>query len=409
VLTLFAEEIGRFIVGEEDNAKLLYLVATSRLFDKTMHAAVKGPSSGGKSEIRQRVLDFFPPEDVISFTALSERALLYMKDDFAHKVLSMGEALTGKQVEFQDYLLRELMSEGKLSYPVVQKIDGELMTTTIEKDGPVAFVVTTTRNKLNPENETRMLSLEVNDTEEQTKAVLGKLAAVIGLNKEVRADDLRPWHDYQRWLVHGERRVLIPFAKTLAKLVGITKSVRLRRDFGQLLTAIKAHALLHRDHRKRSSKGSIVATIGGDYAAVWELMADLLATASEVKMRKNIEATIAAVGRAAERRDDPDIDGATVREVAAELDLDRSAAQRRLRAAEGEGFIVNLEQRKGYPARYRLPEQRNRRKRGGDEVTGELLPTPPILRDEYKRQRERKAQQDALSVSEKPAQRAQRR
>src|SRR5262249_3861610 len=76
VLALFADEIGRLIVGEEKNAKTLYLAGTSRLFDKTMHMAIKGPSSGGKSEIRKRVLDFFPTEHVFTFTSLSDKALL---------------------------------------------------------------------------------------------------------------------------------------------------------------------------------------------------------------------------------------------------------------------------------------------------------------------------------------------
>lgn len=31
------------------------------------------------------VLSFFPLEHVINFTALSEKALLYIEDDFAHK------------------------------------------------------------------------------------------------------------------------------------------------------------------------------------------------------------------------------------------------------------------------------------------------------------------------------------
>jgi hypothetical protein len=61
VLGMFAMDWRKGIAGEEKNAKLLYLVATSRLFKKTMHAAIKGPSSGGKSEIRGHVLAFFPP------------------------------------------------------------------------------------------------------------------------------------------------------------------------------------------------------------------------------------------------------------------------------------------------------------------------------------------------------------
>jgi phage/plasmid primase-like uncharacterized protein len=386
VLALFATEIGRFIVGEEKNTKILYLVCTSRLFNKTMHAAVKGPSSGGKSESRDRVVDFFPREHVIEFTALSEKALLYMEEGFEHKILSMGEAMSPEEAKFQDYLLRELMSNGKLRYPVAQKVGDKIVTIMIEKDGPVSFLVTTTRNKLNPENETRMLSLEVNDTEEQTKAVIGKVAEVVGLNKEMVIEDIRPWHDYQRWLAAGECRVIVPYAQTLARLIKETKTVRLRRDFSQLLIAIKTLALLHRDHRKRSRKGEIVATIKGDYAAARDLMADLLATASEIKMRETIEDTIAAVRIVAARRPNPEIDGATVRQVANELELDRSAVHRRLKAAESEGHIVNLENRKGAPARYKPTADGG----GGlmhKERPGELLPTPGALRRAYKAER----------------------
>jgi hypothetical protein len=99
-------------------------VATSRLFAKCMNAAIKGPSSAGKSEIRKQVLEYFPPEAVMSFSTVSEKALLYYEQDFAHKILSMGEAAGIEEASLQDYLLRELISEGRLRYPVVQKIEG---------------------------------------------------------------------------------------------------------------------------------------------------------------------------------------------------------------------------------------------------------------------------------------------
>ena len=44
VLGLFATDWRRLVAGEEKNAKILYLVATSRLLPKSMHAAIKGPS-----------------------------------------------------------------------------------------------------------------------------------------------------------------------------------------------------------------------------------------------------------------------------------------------------------------------------------------------------------------------------
>ena len=185
VLNLFSQAWRKVVAGEEKNAKLLYLVATSRLFDKCMNAAIKGPSSGGKSEIRRQVLEFFPSEEVVSFTTLSEKALLYYQDDFPHKILSMGEAAGTEEQSLQDYLLRELISEGRLRYPVVQKVEKVgLVTLTVEKNGPVAFMVTTTKATLHQENETRILSLEIDDSDEQTKNVLDKVAQIVGMRRE---------------------------------------------------------------------------------------------------------------------------------------------------------------------------------------------------------------------------------
>jgi hypothetical protein len=61
VLNWFMGSWRKLIAGEEKNAKLLYLVATSRLFSQCMNAAVKGPSAAGKSNIRKVGLQFFPP------------------------------------------------------------------------------------------------------------------------------------------------------------------------------------------------------------------------------------------------------------------------------------------------------------------------------------------------------------
>ena len=61
MLRRFASELAKIpIVGEERNAKILYLAITSRRFAKPVSVAVKGPSSGGKSFLVEWVLRFFP-------------------------------------------------------------------------------------------------------------------------------------------------------------------------------------------------------------------------------------------------------------------------------------------------------------------------------------------------------------
>jgi hypothetical protein len=354
VLGQFAKEFDKVVAGEAANGQLLYLVATSRLLEKTMHAAIKGESAGGKSEIRKRLLDFFPPEDIVNFTSLSDKALIYYDGDFCHKILSMGEASATDEQKFQDYLLRELMSEGCLRYPVPQKVGNEIRTIIIEKHGPVTFLVTTTKSKLHPENESRLLSLEIDDTRDQTKSVLIKVAQVEGLHSAAPID-YRPWQDFQRWLAVGERRAVVPFAGAMAALIE-PEAIRLRRDFGQVLRAIKAHALIHREHRSRDDAGRVVADVEHDYDAVRGLMNSVVSQGSGVALSEAMIQTIAAVTAAtAEIRDEKQ--GVRVKAIARLLRLDKSTARRRLAAACSEGHLINVEEREKAPGQYRVAGQ----------------------------------------------------
>jgi hypothetical protein len=212
VLGLFARDFGRIFVGEVDNAKLLYLIGTSRLFGlkETMHAAAKGPSSVGKSGLMDSVALFMPPESVFRFTSVSEKALIYVKEnDLKHKILIMAEAPKDeKQQQFQDLLLRELMSAGRLDYPVPVKEGDRYETITIKIEGPVAFWVSTTKATLNPENETRLIPFELDDSAKQTMAVMEKVAEREGWGRGSEQIDFTRWHDYQRWLAAGELRIL---------------------------------------------------------------------------------------------------------------------------------------------------------------------------------------------------------
>jgi urease gamma subunit len=257
-----------------------------------------------------------------------EKALLYWEDDFPHKILSMGEAAGTEEKDMQDYLLRELMSEGKLVYPIAQRHGG---TITIIKNGPVAFMVTTTKAALNPENETRMLSLEIDDSAEQTTRVLNRVALNVGTNADKDAIDFHPWHFFQQWLADGNRDVTVPYAVALAKLIAARSggSVRLRRDFAQVLAAIKSHALMHRYHRDTDERGQIIADIDRDYRTVAELMADPISEASGASVKKEVQETINAVR--VETVDLAHDDGATAYQIGKRLNLDKSSAGRRLK------------------------------------------------------------------------------
>src|SRR5262249_48040906 len=152
----------------------------------------------GKSFIVEQTLKLFPPSAACALTAMSERSLAYDDEPLAHRMLVLYEA-AGLRSDFASYLVRSLLSEGRLRYKTVEKTKQGLRPRTIEREGPTGLIATTTLDRLHPENETRVVSVLVTDTPEQTRAVLKGLAA------DSRAPvDLAPWHALHEWLALGE-------------------------------------------------------------------------------------------------------------------------------------------------------------------------------------------------------------
>ena len=163
ILAEFDRALGTVgLVGERRVAKLIYLAVTSRLSDRPVSIVVKGPSSGGKSFTVESVLRFFPCEAFHALTAMSDRALAYSTEPLKHRHLVIYEA-AGMASDFATYLIRSLLSEGRLRYETVEKTRDGLVPKLIEREGPTGLIVTTTSVRLHPENETRMLSITVSD------------------------------------------------------------------------------------------------------------------------------------------------------------------------------------------------------------------------------------------------------
>jgi hypothetical protein len=351
ILDSFADAaIRQGLVGEDILAKLLYLVLTSRLLDRQVSAGVKGHSASGKSWCIDVVLRFFPRDAYMTFTAMSQKALIYSDEEYAHRTIVVYEVVAlreGIEDDLTSYLIRSLLSEGRIEYPVtVRDPKGAFTTRTIVKEGPTNLIFSTTKTRVHSENETRILSLNTDDSTEQTARVFAELA-----NDDATpgpGDDLQQWVDLQRWLQDQDNRVTIPYGKELvAKIPAV--AVRLRRDVGALLSLIRAHALLHQATRGRDEHGRVVATLG-DYATVRALVADVLAEGVGATVSVIVRATVDAVAKLT-----GDVGGeASALQVAQLLEVDKSNAGRRLRAAADGGYVRNREDRRGKPGRWVL-------------------------------------------------------
>jgi len=369
-----AELRRRGLVGDLRLGKVAYLAITSRLLDRPASILAKGPSGVGKNRETEAALELFPASAYYKLTSSSERALIYSEEPLAHRVLVIAEA-AGVENEFTAYILRSLLSEGRVRYETVEKTSEGLRARLIEREGPTGVILTTTRVAVHPENETRLLSVPVDDTQHQTRRVLDGLAL-----RALRGESLAPpgdgdagletWRSLQTWLeIAGGRRVAIPFAKELAKRIEPV-AVRLRRDVGLLFALVQSHAILHQTTRARDRQGCIVANLA-DYAAIFELTGDLFAGAAQVAVSRATRETVEAV-RGLLEEPIPAIAPALapgkrhdvrVSELCAALRLDKSTVSRRLRSAYRDEYLRNLEERDRQPARIvlgdDLPEDRS--------------------------------------------------
>lgn len=344
------------VVGEERAKKLLYLVVTSR-FDEPVSVVVKGPSAGGKSFLVGRVLSLFPPDASYALTAMSEKALAYSREPLQHRFLVLYEA-AGLRSDFASYLIRSLLSEGRLRYETVERTAKGLQPRRIEREGPTGLITTTTAVRLHPENETRLLTVPVADTPAQTAAImLAQASASPGLEVE-------PFHALQLWLAANVRPVLVPFAEVLAREIPPV-AVRLRRDFRTVLALVRTHAFLHQATRPRGPAGDVVAALE-DYATVRELIANLVADGVAASVSATTRETVGAVAELI-AAGAPSV---TVIAVARRLGLDESAAFRRVRTAISRGHLRNLEERARRPAQLVL----------GDPLPDDVVVLPTVER-----------------------------
>lgn len=359
------------LVGEDQNGKLIFLALITRLLDRPVSVAVKGPSSGGKSFTAEAVLSTCPPSAYYALSSMSEHALAYDEAPLKHRFLVIYEA-AGLGGDLATYLLRSLLSENRVRYLTVEKTADGMKPKLIEREGPTGLLVTTTWASMHPENETRLLSLTVRDDRDQTRGVLHALADRVN-GQEPAEVDLSPWHALQIWLeLAGVRDVTIPYAHALAGLAD-PRAVRLRRDFGAILALIRAHAILHQATRDRDARGRIVATLG-DYAAVYALIIDIVSQGVQATVSPALRETVKAVS---------DLEAETglpvgVTQLADRLGIDKAAASRRASVALAGDYLLDTADRdakgrrkKGYPAKLTL----------GDPLPADrpVLPAPADL------------------------------
>ena len=175
------------VVGEEMNRLLLFCVASSYKMPKTLHAIVQGSSGSGKTHLLNAILELMPPEEVLNVTRITDKSLYnYGKHDLKNKLFVIQD-LDGLSEEAL-LAFRELISYEKIASSTTgQDKNGQIESYVKEVLGPVASMTATTQTEVYEDNENRCFTLAVNESDDQTKAIIDYMnACSVGDRKSTR-------------------------------------------------------------------------------------------------------------------------------------------------------------------------------------------------------------------------------
>ena len=248
------------LVGEARNGLVVYLVAVSRLLEKPLNLLVKGQSSSGKNYLVRTVLKLVPEDCVHEISSQSERALNYLqKKSLEHKLIYIYEQGAKGRFALSNRLL---LSEGKLVHWAAGLRRGRVATERRVTVGPVSSISTTTADRLAIDDESRHISVWLDESPAQTKRIVVAHASnqQVGLPKE----KIKVWHEVQRLL---EKRARYPikvpkwFGEMAAGLP--SEDLRMRRYFSAFFEACKTVCLIRSfrlDEKKVRKRGKLTVT-----------------------------------------------------------------------------------------------------------------------------------------------------
>lgn len=236
------------VVREETNKLIGYLAATSRKLAAPLAVMVQSSSAAGKSSLMEAVLAFMPAEDKVQYSAMTGQSLFYVGAmDLKHKILALAEEEGAARAS---YALKLLQSEGVLSIASTGKDPetGKLVTHEYRVEGPVMIFSTTTAIDHDEELLNRCLTLGVDESREQTRAIhqlQRQKRTLEGLFARQAKSELLKQHQ-------NAQRLLKPLAVRNPYADALTfpdERTRLRRDHEKYLTLIDTITLLHQHQR----------------------------------------------------------------------------------------------------------------------------------------------------------------
>jgi len=160
------------IVGEETNRILLFTIACSYRMPTPLHGLIQGSSGSGKTQLLKVISSLMPPEDVKSYTRVTDNSFYNQGEYFFVNKLLCFEDLDGLKEEAQ-LAVRELQSnEILITSTSIKDAGGAIRGGERIVRGPIASLACTTRGEVYEDNVSRSFLVAVDESRTQTARVI---------------------------------------------------------------------------------------------------------------------------------------------------------------------------------------------------------------------------------------------
>jgi predicted transcriptional regulator len=244
------------IAGEENNRKVLFIVASTYKMYTPLHCMVQGAAYSGKTHLINAIAQCFPPEDILTLNRATSKSFYhYTKEELFDKLIVIQDLDSFDQQA--RYAFKELQQGNINSATTYKDKYGNLSSTVKNIRSHFASLSSTCKAEQYAAQMNHSMIIGVDESSEQTKKIIdyqnNKIAGHIDNSDEQRA----------RVMLQNCIRILKPFEviNPYADKIRLPFEAKEQRKLNNHYQAfVKQITLLHQYQRQKDSKGRLLAT-----------------------------------------------------------------------------------------------------------------------------------------------------
>lgn len=244
------------VIGEGNNALLMYTIFTSRKREHPLHIVSLGSSGTGKTYLQEKISELIPDEDKEEITALSENAFYYFGKTELKNKLILIEDLDGALTSL--FPLRELQSKKRITKRIsIKDNKGNTKTISVTVEGPICVAGCTTHESIYEDNANRSFLIYLDESKEQDELIMQRQrkasAGLLNIDQENKIKALM--QNTQRILQPVSVRN--PYAEHLKLPEEVFKPRRTNTHYLAFIEAITFYHQYQREHNADEQSGEI--------------------------------------------------------------------------------------------------------------------------------------------------------